>query len=168
MYAIIETGGKQYKVREGETVDVELLSGEAGDTIELNQVLLVAGHDRTQVGTPTVDGAVVRATVVDEVKGDKIVVFKYKPKNRYRRKTGHRQKYTRLQIDRIIVPGMEEQAEEVAELVEEGPVVEAAASGDDTDQPAFAEEIAAAETDSPEKTEEPEVVEAADDEATAG
>lgn len=122
MYAVIETGGKQYKVREGDTVDVELLGGEAGDTIELDQVLMVAGDDGLTVGTPTVEGAAIRATVVDEVKGDKIVVFKYKPKNRYARKTGHRQKYTRLQIDKILLPGAEE---ETTAATEEAPVAEA-------------------------------------------
>lgn len=124
MYAIIETGGKQYKVREGETVDVELLGGVVGDTIELDQVLLVAGHDGTTVGTPTVEGGVVQATVLDEVKGDKVVVFKYKPKVRYRRKTGHRQKYTRLQIDRIIVPGAMEETEVDEETEDDEPEVD--------------------------------------------
>jgi len=108
VYAIIETGGKQYRVAEGDTLDVELLHAEPGQVVELNRVLLVASEDGVQIGTPTVKGAVVRARVVDRVKGPKIVVFKYKPKNRYRRKTGHRQKYTRLRIDKIVLPGMEE------------------------------------------------------------
>ncbi|RME44864.1 MAG: 50S ribosomal protein L21 [Chloroflexi bacterium] len=128
MYAIIETGGKQYKVREGDTVDVELLGVEAGETIELDRVLMVAGGDQATVGKPTVEGALVRATVVDEVKGEKVVVFKYKPKNRYRRKTGHRQKYTRLQIEEIIVPEPEKYVEEVAAPSEEVPAAEAVES----------------------------------------
>lgn len=101
MYAIIETGGKQYRVAEGETVDVELLGVEPGQVVELDRVLLVSTDDGVYVGRPTVDGATVRARVVDMVKGPKIVVFKYKPKKRYRRKTGHRQKYTRLLIEEI-------------------------------------------------------------------
>jgi large subunit ribosomal protein L21 len=122
VYAIIETGGKQYTVREGDTVDVELLNGEADTTVELDRVLMVAGGDGVQVGTPTVEGAVVQATVVDEVKGDKVVVFKYKPKIRYRCKTGHRQHYTRLLIDRIIVPGAPKPEEEPITVTEAVPV----------------------------------------------
>lgn len=118
MYAIIETGGKQYKVRKGDTVDVELLDAEAGDTIELDRVLMVASGGEVVLGTPTVEEVLVRATVVDEVKGEKVVVFKYKPKIRYRRKTGHRQKYTRLRIEEIVVSGVEDY-EEVAEWAEE-------------------------------------------------
>ena len=165
MYAIIETGGKQYKVREGETVDVELLGGEAGDTIELDQVLLVAGHDGSTVGVPTVEGAVVQATVLDKVKGDKVVVFKYKPKNRYRVKTGHRQKYTRLQIDRIIVPGAEYEEGAASDLMEETPAVEmaeaetpepveAVAEVEAPLQPETAAETAAEQPDEPEEASE--------------
>jgi large subunit ribosomal protein L21 len=107
VYAIIETGGKQYKVREGDTVEVELLGDDIGDAVELRDVLMVAGDGEVAVGSPTVAGAVVKATVLDEVKGDKVVVFKYKPSNRYRRKTGHRQRYNRLRIDEIVLPGAE-------------------------------------------------------------
>lgn len=147
MYAIIETGGKQYKVREGDTVDVELLGGEIGDTVELDQVLLVAGDDGMSVGTPTVEDARVRATVIGKVKGDKIVVFKYKPKNRYRRKTGHRQKYTRLRIERIIAPGMEEVdfEEETVEPVQEMPAAETAIAEAAEPAAPMAEAVAVAE-----------------------
>ncbi len=179
MYAIIKTGGKQYKVREGDTVDVELLGGEAGDDIVLDQVLLVAGHDGATVGTPMVEGALVRATVLDEVKGDKVVVFKYKPKNRYRRKTGHRQRYARLRINKIIAPGIQEYEEEVTEPAEELPAVElpeveaqeiteAVAEVEAARQPEITEDIAAEEVDEPEETDEPEVVEEAESEETAG
>lgn len=164
MYAIIETGGKQYKIHEGDTVDVELLGGEPGDAIEFDQVLLVAGLEETAVGAPVVEGAVVRATILDKVKGDKVVVFKYKPKNRYRVKTGHRQKYTRLQIDRIIVPGAEEYEEEVAEPIEQAPAAEAQEPEalEPTEVVAEvepAEEPAGEEPDELEETEEPEVAE---------
>lgn len=180
MYAIIETGGKQYKVREGDTVDVELLGGEAGDAVELNQVLMLGGDNGLTVGTPTVEGAMVRATVLDEVKGDKVVVFKYKPKNRYARKIGHRQKYTRLQINEIITPGTEETVAEVAEAVEETPAVEApvaevaesteaTAEVEATEEPEMAAETATEETDESEAAEEPKAeVEEAEDEEIAG
>ena len=104
IYAIIETGGKQYKVSPGQTIDVERLDVAEGDAVELDRVLLIADGDKVTVGTPTVDGAKVVATSQGEGKGKKIIVFKYKPKVRYRKKTGHRQLYTRLVIDKIIEP----------------------------------------------------------------
>jgi len=103
VYAVVETGGKQYKVSAGETVDVEKLPYEVGEKIELDRVLLVADGNEVQVGQPTVEGAKVLATVTDHLKGPKIIVFKYKPKERYRRKKGHRQSHTRLTIDEIVV-----------------------------------------------------------------
>lgn len=102
MYAVVETGGKQYKVVPGQTVDVEKLPAEAGEIVELDRVLLVSEDDKLAVGSPTVPGAKVIAQVVDQVKGEKVIVFKYKPKTRYRRKTGHRQAYTRLAIKQIV------------------------------------------------------------------
>lgn len=104
MYAVVETGGRQYKVTKGEVIDVERLKASPGQTIELDRVLLVSRDDEVTVGKPTVPGAKVVAKVLGEEKGEKIVVFKYKPKTRYRRKTGHRQVYTRLSIEDII-PG---------------------------------------------------------------
>jgi large subunit ribosomal protein L21 len=106
MYAIVETGGKQYQVEAGQIVDVERLQAEIGDVVELDQVLLVSGDDgddEVQVGQPRVEGARVRATVLRQDRGRKVIVFKYKPKERYRRKAGHRQSYTRLRIDEIVV-----------------------------------------------------------------
>ena len=105
IYAIIETGGKQYRVSPGETIDVERLDVAEGKTVNLERVLLIADGGRVTVGTPTVDGAKVVATSQGEGKGDKIIVLKYKPKVRYRKKTGHRQHYTRLVIDKIVEPG---------------------------------------------------------------
>jgi len=102
IYAIIETGGKQYKVAPGQTIDVERLDVGEDNIVELEKVLLIADGDRITVGTPTIDGAKVIATSWGEGKGKKIIVFKYKPKVRYRKKTGHRQLYTRLSIDRIV------------------------------------------------------------------
>lgn len=107
IYAIIETGGKQYKVTPGETVDVERLGVAEGETVELDRVLLISDGDKVIFGTPTVAGAKVVATVKGEGKGKKVIVFKYKPKVRYRRKQGHRQFYTRLAIDKIVGLGAE-------------------------------------------------------------
>ena len=104
IYAIIETGGKQYKVSPGQTIDVDRLDVAEGNTVELDRVLLIADGDKVTVGTPIVDGAKVVATSQGEGKGKKIIVFKYKPKVRYRKKTGHRQLYTRLVIDKIVEP----------------------------------------------------------------
>lgn len=102
-YAIVEDGGKQYKAIEGSVIDVDRFPAEAGEQIDLEHVLLVAEDGEVTVGTPLVEGAKVQATVVSQVKGPKIVVFKYKPQVRYRVKQGHRQQYTRLMIDSITV-----------------------------------------------------------------
>lgn len=102
-YAIVEDGGKQYKVIEGNTIEVDRFPSEVGEEIDLARVLLVVDNDEVTVGTPLVSGAKVQATVVSQFKGPKIVVFKYKPRKRYRVKTGHRQRYTRLKIDSIVM-----------------------------------------------------------------
>jgi len=102
IYAVIESGGKQYRVTEGLSLDLELLHIGDGDTVELDRVLLVQpdGAD-TKVGKPYVAGARVTATVEGEIKGEKLIVFKYKSKTRYHKKTGHRQRYTRVLITKI-------------------------------------------------------------------
>src|SRR5437764_14575401 len=106
MYAIVETGGKQYRVKPGDTIAVERVAGEPGEVLDLGRVLLVAGDgDTARVGSPGVAGAVVRAEVVEHARGEKIVVFRYKSKVRYRRKTGHRQALTRLRITDILLEG---------------------------------------------------------------
>ena len=105
IYAIIETGGKQYRVIPGQTIDVERLDVAEGNTVELDRVLLIAQGDKVTVGNPTIGGAKVVATSQGEGKGKKVIVFKYKPKVRYRKKIGHRQAYTRLAIDKIVEPG---------------------------------------------------------------
>jgi large subunit ribosomal protein L21 len=104
-YAIIQSGGKQYKAVEGETLEVDRLDVEAGKKVDLGEVLMAVDGNTILVGKPMVADATVAATVVAEEKGDKITVFKYKPKIRYRVKTGHRQKFTRLMIDSIDVKG---------------------------------------------------------------
>ena len=103
MYAIIETGGKQYKATVGETVDVERLDAQVGEAIELDRVLMVAGEGQARVGRPVLEEVKVSATVVEHGRKRKVIVFKYRAKQRYRRKAGHRQMYTRLRIDEIKV-----------------------------------------------------------------
>jgi large subunit ribosomal protein L21 len=105
MYAVIETGGKQYRVSPGQTVEVELLPAEPGATVALDRVLLVSTGEGTLVGRPIVDGASVVATVAREGRGDKILVFKYKSKKRYRRMRGHRQDHSYLLITDIQAEG---------------------------------------------------------------
>src|SRR5437667_2500112 len=106
MYAIVETGGKQYRVKPGDTVAVERLSGTPGETLDLERVLLVGDNgDSPRIGSPGIAGAVVRAEVIEQFRGEKIIVFRYKSKVRYRRKTGHRQSLTRLRITDIVVDG---------------------------------------------------------------
>lgn len=103
-YAVIKTGGKQYKVSEGQVIEVEKLDSD-GKSFVFNEVLLVVDGDKVELGMPTVAGMQVFADVVEEVKGEKIEVFKYKSKSRYRKHTGHRQKYTQLKINGIGAKG---------------------------------------------------------------
>ena len=100
-YAIVESSGKQYKAVEGETISVDKLPLDVGKKMDLKEVYLVSDDRNVAVGTPKVSGAKVKATVVEQYKAPKIVVFKYKSRQRYRVKRGHRQQYTRLQIDKI-------------------------------------------------------------------
>jgi large subunit ribosomal protein L21 len=102
-YAIVEDGGKQYKAILGETIEVDKYPLEVGEEIDLEHVLLVSDGEKVLVGAPLVKGAKVQATVVAQVKGPKVIVFRYKAKERIRTKTGHRQKYTRVRIDAITV-----------------------------------------------------------------
>ncbi len=101
-YAIIESGGKKYKVEPGDVIDVELLKAEVGSTVDIGRVLMLSADDGTTVGQPTVEGARVVAEVQEHGRDKKVVVFKYKPKTRYRVKRGHRQSFTRLAIKDIV------------------------------------------------------------------
>ncbi len=101
MHAIIETGGKQYKVAEGDVVYIEKLGVEEGESVTFDKVLAVLDGENNKFGAPTVEGASVTAKVAKNGKGKKIVVFKYKPKKNYRRKQGHRQPYTKVEITKI-------------------------------------------------------------------
>jgi large subunit ribosomal protein L21 len=100
-YAIIRSGGKQFRVEEGKTVRVPLMNRQAGESVELDVLLLASGGDAPQSGAPLVEGARVAATIVDHGRDDKIIVFKKKRRKQYKRKQGHRQGYTTLKIDSI-------------------------------------------------------------------
>jgi large subunit ribosomal protein L21 len=124
MYAIVETGGKQYRVSPGDTIAVERLSGEPGETLDLERVLLIGGDgEEARIGAPGVAGAIVRAEVVEHLRGEKLIIFRYKSKVRYRRKTGHRQSLTRLRISDILLGG-----KSAARPAEEAPAEAAAAT----------------------------------------
>lgn len=105
VYAIVENGGKQYKAVEGGILEVDFQPVEVGKKIILDKVLLLVDDNGAQVGTPLLNNAQVETTVAEHFKGPKIVIFNYRPKQRYRVKTGHRQQYMRLKVDSIIYPG---------------------------------------------------------------
>ena len=114
-YAVVESGGKQYIARPGETIEVDHMSLDVGSSVNFKDVLLVVDGSTLRIGQPVVKGAVVKGKVVDQIKGRKILVFKYKPKIRYRRKQGHRQRYTQVAIEGINLP------KTAAEKAEEAP-----------------------------------------------
>jgi large subunit ribosomal protein L21 len=101
MYAVVKSGGKQYKVQEGETFQVEKLPGEVGAEITFDDVLMFSDGENVQVGTPVLDNVTVKGTVVAQGQAKKIIVFKYKRRKRYRRKQGHRQQFTAIKVDSI-------------------------------------------------------------------
>ena len=101
MYAIIETGGKQYKVKEGDTITVEKLEVSSGDTYTFSNVLAISNGDNFNVGAPFINGASVSASVLGDGKGKKLIVYKYKPKKGFHKKKGHRQPFTELKIEKI-------------------------------------------------------------------
>lgn len=103
MYAVVATGGKQYKVQEGQVLRVEKLEGEVGASVSFDQVLMVSDNETVQLGQPVLDNVAVHGHIVEQGKAKKIIVFKYKRRKRYRRKQGHRQPYTAVRIDRIEV-----------------------------------------------------------------
>lgn len=117
-YAIIESGGKQYRAVEGGTLDVDRLSIEPGKKLDLENILLMADGDEVMVGAPVVSGIMVKATVLAHVKGPKVISFKYRPKKRIRVKGGHRHQYTRLMVDFIGRPDEERKPAKAAKRVE--------------------------------------------------
>lgn len=102
MYAVIQTGGKQYRAEPGQTLWVEKLAGNAGDKVSFDQVLLVANDGKVAVGKPTVDGAKVSGSIVEQGLGEKLVVFKFRRRKNYVRRNGHRQELTAVKIDSIV------------------------------------------------------------------
>jgi large subunit ribosomal protein L21 len=103
-YAIVESGGKQYVAREGQALEIDRLPVDVGKPVEFDRVLLVVDGSDVRIGTPLVQGIKVHATVAEHTKGDKVIVYRYIPKERYRKKRGHRQKYTRVLVDAIGEP----------------------------------------------------------------
>jgi large subunit ribosomal protein L21 len=160
MFAVVETGGKQYKVSPGQTVEVEKLPAEPGDTVELGRVLLISTDDDTFVGTPLVEDAKVVARVAPMRRGPKLIVFRYKSKARYRRKTGHRQDYSVLTIEDIWANGVS--LLPVVEEAEVEPEEEETVTIEEAEETVEAEEEDVTETE----TETEEVVSAAETEVT--
>ncbi|NJN82018.1 MAG: 50S ribosomal protein L21 [Caldilineaceae bacterium] len=152
MYAVVRTGGKQYRVAAGDILEVEKLEGEVGDMVTLDEVLLVSSGDTTTIGQPRVEDASVVATITGQHKGRKIQVFRYRPKKRIRVRRGHRQLQTRLEISAIHAHGAVHVAEVVAEPEVEEVVVVAEA---------VAETVAEAEAAAVEEVVEEEAEEAA-------
>lgn len=103
MFAVIKTGGKQYIIRPGDRIKVEKIEGEVGDIIEIPEVLLVKTDKEIKIGTPLVEGAKVTASIIEQGKAPKVIVFKKKPKKGYKRKRGHRQYYTTIEIKEILL-----------------------------------------------------------------
>jgi len=143
VYAIIRSGGKQYRVQQGATIDVERLAAPEGGRVELADVLLLDEDGRVTVGTPTVPGVKVVAEVVSHGRGPKLIVFKYKAKTRYRKKTGHRQAFTRLAIQRIQVGEEEEKPAPRRRARKAAPAEPTVAAEAAAEEPAVAAEAAA-------------------------
>ena len=176
MYAVVTTGGKQYRVEPGSELEVERLSGDAGSSVTFDRVLLVGDGEAVTIGTPTVEGATVSGTVLGEALGPKLIVFKFKQKATYRRKNGHRQHLTRVRIDEINASGKKAKADkadeadkpekaEKAQKADKAPKAEAAAQSTDSADAAeapgpekpkrtrkAAEKPASAETEKPKRT----------------
>ena len=130
-FAIVESGGKQYRVVEGRTIEVDRLPVEAGTKFDIERVLLMADGDEVMVGTPTVSGIEVKVTVADHIKGPKIDRFKYRPKKRIRVRGGHRQHYTLLIVDFIGKPGEERKIEKPEVKKKAEPAVEVKAEAEE-------------------------------------
>lgn len=166
MYAVIETGGKQYRVELGSEFAVERLEGTPGDTIKFDRVLLVADGDKASIGTPVVDDALVTASLVRQDRGEKVIVFKYRPKARHRAKNGHRQEQTIVRIADISLGGRSAASEAEAEQKEASKAKAKAAA--EAEKKAAADQALAAklEKDAKAKAAEAKAAEAKAEEAT--
>jgi large subunit ribosomal protein L21 len=160
MYAVLKTGGKQYRVEAGDTLVVEKLDGEPGSAITFDRVLLVGDGEQVTVGRPTVPGASVSATVLGAELGQKIIVFKFKPKVKYRRRTGHRQRLTLIRIDAISADGKRVTAEPPARADEPAKTGKAASAAKPTRASKATKAVAAEKGDAAGTTTEPAAVEA--------
>jgi len=149
-FAIVESGGKQYRAIEGQTIEVDRLPVDAGKKFDVERVLLMADGDDVLVGTPTVGDILVKVTVVDHTKGPKIDRFKYRPKKRIRVRGGHRQQYTRLLVDFIGRP--DEKRERKAEQAEPAPAPVVVEETPKAEKKARAQKAAKAETAAPKST----------------
>jgi large subunit ribosomal protein L21 len=173
MFAVIKSGGRQYKVSVGQTLEVNRLAVEDGEQVTFDEVLLISDEDTSLVGTPFVDNALVLATAVKQARGKKLIVFKYKAKKRYRHRRGHRQELTILTIDDIIAEGKSlitgeapvaketptediEESDELATSTEEttGPEIETTPSSPDSSGTRRRRTIKAEETETEDETEE--------------
>ncbi len=114
LYAVVRTGGKQYRVQEGRSLTIDRLPGEPGEAIELRDVLLLADGDAVTVGNPLIEGARVLGTIAEQGRGKKVIVFRFKAKTRARKKTGHRHAFTRVTVEDILAPGQEPKPKAVA------------------------------------------------------
>ena len=162
MYAIIETGGKQYKVQNGDQIRVEKLNAEAGSTVVFDKVLAAGEGSDIKVGTPYLDGLTVEGNVIENGKGDKVIIFKYKAKKDYRKKQGHRQPYTLVEITSVAGVKAEPKKEEPAE--EAAPAEEAVEAPAEEAVEAPAEEAAEAEAKPIDKMLKAELIEYAEKE----
>lgn len=104
MYAVIQTGGKQYRVQPGDTVMIEKLDGDLGDQVEFKEILLLSGNESVKIGRPLVEGAKVTGEIVEQGRGKKLVVFKFRRRKNYRRRNGHRQDFTAVKINQVVAP----------------------------------------------------------------
>jgi large subunit ribosomal protein L21 len=125
VYAVVRTGGKQYRVEEGRAVKVDHLPGEPGDSVELGDVLLMGEGETITIGAPTIEGARVVGTIAEQGRDPKIIVFRYKSKTRSRKKTGHRQHFTKIVVDDILAAGQQPKPKVAVAAPEEEPPAEA-------------------------------------------
>ncbi len=156
MYAVVITGGKQYRVEAGTELTIERLAADAGSSVTFDRVLFVGDGDTVTVGTPTVDGATVSGTVLGETLGPKLRIFKFKQKVKYRRTTGHRQHFTRVRIDEITASGKTVKAEPVEKVEKaEKPARATATKADTADAPEAKADDTQVEAPKPKRTRKP-------------